>query len=416
MGLSHSSEQQAAEADLFQVPSPNNLTNKPYKTTASKDNIRFFYKIGKVLGHGAFGTVRIAYSREQLTRKFAIKTIHKDRMQEKPYMIRRELEIIYTLDHPNIIKFYEIFQDDLFIHFVMEFNKGIELYQYCQSHGAFSEDVGALILRQIFSGIAHMHQKNVIHRDIKPENILFFLDEKGPQIKLIDFGLSRIITTSFLKQLPSQVGTPLYVAPEIIQQKMYGKECDCWSLGVLTYWLLTGVEPFYAKNIQEVYAKIKKGVFDVENLLWTQLSREAQSLIRQLIVVNPENRLSCRNALRHPFFTKQQAFDEERRRHQLVQSNTPKLIKNLLGYVNDCRLKREAIKILIKHHLSEEEILALQSSFEVLDVEGTGDLTVENIEAAIKELHLPYTRKEVEKAFREIHAQDDDKELILSFT
>lgn len=112
-----------------------------------------------------------------------------------------------------------------------------------------------------------MHQRKVVHRDLKPENILFINEEKSKnnegsdftEIKIIDFGLSRIFKPENSTQIPTVVGTPLYVAPEIVEEKNYFIECDCWSIGVVTYFILSGKEPFYAKSIGEVYEKIRSG-------------------------------------------------------------------------------------------------------------------------------------------------------------
>ena len=117
-----------------------------------------------------------------------------------------------------------------------------------------------------------MHQKDLVHRDLKPENILFtkVINKKYvlPDVKLIDFGLSRKFSNLQESEFPSVVGTPLYVAPEVIEELPYGKECDCWSLGVMTYFVLSGREPFFASSIGQVYDKIKKAEFDFKDPVW----------------------------------------------------------------------------------------------------------------------------------------------------
>lgn len=113
-------------------------------------------------------------------------------MGEKAYMLRRELEILKTLDHPNVIKFYEIFHDQENFHFVMEYCSGGDIYSHIQEKGFFGESYAANIMHKIFSAVAHMHSKDVIHRDLKPENLMFSSKKEGSEIKIIDFGLSRI--------------------------------------------------------------------------------------------------------------------------------------------------------------------------------------------------------------------------------
>lgn len=141
--------------------------------TASVDNIRLFYKVGKILGTGSFGSVRLCTSKYEATRKYALKTIAKERMGTKIYMLRRELEILKALDHPNIVKFYEIYMDDMYIHFVMEYCEGGDLYNRLIANGPFEEEVAKKIIEKLISALIHMHQKDVAHRDLKPENILF---------------------------------------------------------------------------------------------------------------------------------------------------------------------------------------------------------------------------------------------------
>jgi len=139
-------------------------------------------------------------------------------------------------------------------------------------------------------------------RDLKPENILFSGKEKQEaDIKIIDFGLSRQFNKDATKHM-SVVGTPLYVAPEIIGEKNYEKECDCWSLGVIMYILLSGREPFYAKTLQEVYSKIKNGRYDFTDECWEQVTEQAKDLIRNLLQTDPKKRFTCEQALKHPWF------------------------------------------------------------------------------------------------------------------
>lgn len=181
----------------------------------------------------------------------------------KGWMLTRELEVLLKLDHPNIIKFYEIYYYDTFIYFVMEYCSGGDLWNYIVENGYFCEMEAAVISRKIISAINHMHSKQIVHRDIKPENMLFANTGKDSEIKLIDFGLSRVFTPDKFKfQLPTTVGTPLYVAPEVIVEKGYDFKCDCWSLGVLIYTLLCGHEPFIGQGIAQVYKKIQLAEFD----------------------------------------------------------------------------------------------------------------------------------------------------------
>ena len=174
------------------------------------------------------------------------------------------------MDHPNIIKFYEIYHDEMYINFVMEYCSGGDLFTYVMNKNYLTELESAKIMQKLLSAVQYMHSKDIIHRDIKPENILFSSNDAAiAEIKIIDFGLSRKYDKGDAKKKGlSIVGTPLYVAPEVINEVDYERECDCWSLGVIMYILLSGREPFYASTIDEVYDKIKNARYDFEDEEW----------------------------------------------------------------------------------------------------------------------------------------------------
>ena len=151
----------------------------------------------------------------------------------------RELEVIMKLDHPNIVRFYETYQDKKYLHIVMEYCSGGELLNRIIDKGNMNEDEARNIMKKIFSVIKYIHEKGVVHRDLKLENFLFSDKSEAAEIKLIDFGLSRTFDYSNTLRLDSVVGTPFYVAPEILTGN-YDYRCDYWSLGVIMYILLSG--------------------------------------------------------------------------------------------------------------------------------------------------------------------------------
>ena len=170
--------------------SPLNL--KREGTTTSLTDIRNVYKFEpKVIGNGVFGTVRCAVLLKNPSKKFAVKTIFKENIQQNLHLFKRELEILKTLDHPNIVKFYETYQDEKFFHFVMEFCSGGELLERIADTGFLSEKEAAVIMKKVFSAVKYLHEHSIVHRDLKPENFLFSHKGKDSEIKIIDFGLSR---------------------------------------------------------------------------------------------------------------------------------------------------------------------------------------------------------------------------------
>lgn len=156
------------------------------------------------------------------------------------------------VDHPNIVKYYETYEDKKFIYLCMELMTGGELID---KKNTVSEENAAFYFARVVKAIQHCNAQNIVHRDIKPENIMFDHDK---QVKLIDFGFA---TVKGKKKLNDVVGTPYYIAPEIINEKPYSGECDMWSLGVVLYQYLTGTMPFDGDSIDQCFSAIKKGKF-----------------------------------------------------------------------------------------------------------------------------------------------------------
>ena len=163
-----------------------------------------------------------------------------------------EINILSKLDHPSIVNYFETYDDKKYIYLVMEYVQGKEMFEKISQRKRFTEKMTAKYMQELFKAINHCHAQGVIHRDIKPENIMI---TDNDEIRLIDFGLSKIQTG---KSMEGIAGTPLYMAPELIQGS-YGGKVDLWSLGVLLYVLVSGMQPFYAKLAKDVFAKIKKG-------------------------------------------------------------------------------------------------------------------------------------------------------------
>ncbi|GMP30635.1 hypothetical protein CsSME_00005210 [Camellia sinensis var. sinensis] len=212
------------------------------------------YKLGKTLGIGSFGKVKIA--EHALTRhKVAIKILNRRKiknmdMEEK---VRREIKILRLFMHPHIIRLYEVIETPTDIYVVMEYVKSGELFDYIVEKGRLQEDEARNFFQQIISGVEYCHRNMVVHRDLKPENLL--LDSKC-NVKIADFGLSNIMRDGhFLK---TSCGSPNYAAPEVISGKLYaGPEVDVWSCGVILYALLCGTLPFDDENIPNLFKKIK---------------------------------------------------------------------------------------------------------------------------------------------------------------
>ncbi|XP_077215012.1 SNF1-related protein kinase catalytic subunit alpha KIN10-like [Tasmannia lanceolata] len=266
--------------------------------TSRGSNVDLFlqnYKLGKTLGIGSFGKVKIA--EHALTRhKVAIKILNRRKIKnmEMEEKVRREIKILRLFMHPHIIRLYEVIETPSDIYVVMEYVKSGELFDYIVEKGRLQEDEARCFFQQIISGVEYCHRNMVVHRDLKPENLL--LDSKC-NVKIADFGLSNIMRDGhFLK---TSCGSPNYAAPEVISGRLYaGPEVDVWSCGVILYALLCGTLPFDDENIPNLFKKIKGGIYTLPS----HLSAGARDLIPRMLVVDPMKRMTIPEIRQHPWF------------------------------------------------------------------------------------------------------------------
>jgi len=165
--------------------------------------------------------------------------------------------------------------------------------------GSYTEKDASVLVYKMVSAIAYLHNLGIVHRDLKPENLLLKNDVELTEVKLADFGLSKMMSQKVMMQ--TACGTPGYVAPEVLQAKGYDKEVDMWSIGVITYILLCGFPPFYNEKIQELFEQIMKAQFDFPEDYWEDISDDAKDFISKILVVDPKKRLTSAQALDHPW-------------------------------------------------------------------------------------------------------------------
>ncbi|KAF7134281.1 hypothetical protein RHSIM_Rhsim08G0151900 [Rhododendron simsii] len=253
------------------------------------------YRMGKTLGHGSFGKVKIA---EHLPTgyKVAIKILNRRKMKspDMEEKVRREIKICRLFVHPHIIRLYEVIETPTDIYVVMEYVKSGELFDYIVEKGRLQEDEARSFFQQIISGVEYCHRNMVVHRDLKPENLL--LHSRG-NVKIADFGLSNVMRDGhFLK---TSCGSPNYAAPEVVSGKLYaGPEIDVWSCGVILYALLCGTLPFDDENIPNLFKKIKGGVYTLPS----HLTPGARDLIPRMLVVDPMKRITIPEIRQHFWF------------------------------------------------------------------------------------------------------------------
>uniref|UniRef100_A0A3Q0RJR4 MAP/microtubule affinity-regulating kinase 3 n=1 Tax=Amphilophus citrinellus TaxID=61819 RepID=A0A3Q0RJR4_AMPCI len=248
------------------------------------------YRLLKTIGKGNFAKVKLA--RHILTgREVAIKII--DKTQLNPTSLQkvfREVRIMKTLNHPNIVQLFEVIETEKTLYLIMEYASGGEVFDYLVAHGRMKEKEARAKFRQIVSAVHYCHQKNIVHRDLKAENLLLDADSN---IKIADFGFSNEFMAG--NKLDTFCGSPPYAAPELFQGKKYdGPEVDIWSLGVILYTLVSGSLPFDGQNLKELRERVLRGKYRVP----FYMSTDCEGILRRFLVLNPTKRCSLEQIMK----------------------------------------------------------------------------------------------------------------------
>jgi serine/threonine protein kinase len=216
--------------------------------------------------------------------------------------LQREVQLLSVMNHENIMKMVDCYEDDDYIHIVTEKYTGGELFDKIidntNQDGCLSEMEAARIIRQLLSAISYLHENDIVHRDIKPENILFESNDQDSSIRLIDFGLSRTHSQDDAP-MSSPVGTCYYMSPELLKGE-YNRSTDIWSIGVIAYILLCGYPPFNGNDDRDIVRAIQRGHYTFVDG-WDGVSIEALDFIKCLLKRDPRRRLTAEEALAHPW-------------------------------------------------------------------------------------------------------------------
>ncbi|KAH9099353.1 hypothetical protein Ae201684P_018369 [Aphanomyces euteiches] len=389
-----------APAVAVKAPPPTvPVVAKPPAATVSKDNITgslgdvfSVYNVEKKeLGHGHYGTVRIG-THKKLGHKVAIKTIPKVKVS-RPETLRREIEILRTVDHPNIIKLFDVFEDTRHLHLVTELCTGGELFDRIIARGHYTEADAAKLVRKILDAVKHCHDKDICHRDLKPENFLFATKDEDAELKVIDFGLSRTDSgdQSFMT---TRVGTPYY----IVLGRHYDKSCDLWSIGVITYILLCGYPPFYGDSDPEIFASVRSGKYSYDTPEWVGVSAEAKDLIDHLLLLDASKRLTAAQALQHPWLSGSAPANE--------RNISGTILGSLKRFQGHNKLKKVALAV-IADQMTGNEINELKKQFQKIDIDGNGVITMQELAIAVREMGQDVLESEVFQLLQGIDIDGD---------
>ncbi|ELK24402.1 Serine/threonine-protein kinase MARK2 [Myotis davidii] len=281
------------DLQVIRVPALGHLDSKPSgksnmlrgrnsATSADEQPHIGNYRLLKTIGKGNFAKVKLA--RHILTGKeVAVKIIDKTQLNSSSLQkLFREVRIMKVLNHPNIVKLFEVIETEKTLYLVMEYASGGEVFDYLVAHGRMKEKEARAKFRQIVSAVQYCHQKFIVHRDLKAENLLLDADMN---IKIADFGFSNEFT--FGNKLDTFCGSPPYAAPELFQGKKYdGPEVDVWSLGVILYTLVSGSLPFDGQNLKELRERVLRGKYRIP----FYMSTDCENLLKKFLILNPSKR------------------------------------------------------------------------------------------------------------------------------
>jgi len=286
--------------------------------------IENYYTLGKEIGRGGFSVV-VEGTSKKTGEKFAIKCIKKTMVEgEDIKLLRREVQIMKKVNHPNVLKLYEVFEDDEEFFLVMELVIGKELFDKIVERGQYSEADASHIVRQIVSAVEYLHSQGIAHRDLKPENLLSADVDGKEVIKIADFGFSKNFGE---EKLMTSCGSPGYVAPEVLTCESYDKSVDLWSVGVIVYILLCGYPPFYADNAPALFKKIMDVKYDFDDPSWDEVSDLAKNLIRNLLVKDPKKRYTAQQCLADPWVQGQSLPNNKLQLQNLKEYNSQRKLK-----------------------------------------------------------------------------------------
>ncbi|XP_055389023.1 LOW QUALITY PROTEIN: calcium-dependent protein kinase 4-like [Condylostylus longicornis] len=347
----------------------------------------------KVLGKGSYGEVVLC--RDKVTgQECAVKVISKASMKKgsSTSSLLREIELLKELDHPNIMKLNEFFEDSGYYYLVGEVlipvgggggGGGGELFDKIAKQKRLDIYDAARTIKQVLSGINYMHHNSIVHRDLKPENLLLENSNTDALIKIIDFGLSTHFASA--TKMKDKIGTAYYIAPEVLAGS-YTEKCDIWSSGVILYILITGRPPFGGATESDILARVTAGKYSLGHFsIPAKSQREAQcveNLIRHMLMFVPSMRYTAQQCLDHEFIAKMSQPTELGKQLPLLES----AINNMIHFQSSQKLAKAALLYMGSKLTTKEETKDLTAIFERLDRNGDGQLDRNELKSGYKEL------------------------------
>ena len=359
-----------------------------------EDNIFDEYELKEKLGEGAYGSV---YKVQQKFTNYlrAVKAIKKKHVDSTEFY--NEIEVLKALDHPNIIKLFDSYQDKSYYNMVEEYCSGGDLFDYIQKEKFFTERKAGTIFNQLLSAVNHLHKKRIVHRDLKPENIVLIeAKNKDVFIKLIDFGTSITIKG---KNLTQELGTIYYIAPEVFMNN-YNEKADIWSCGIILYTMLCGHPPFCGNKENTIKSKILHSKLVFPSKEFKSVSNEAIEYIKHLLSYNPDDRPTAEEALNNKWLL------------SMICNGNSKLseyiISNLIKFRTTLGLQKATVSFLTNQISINEEIKKLKEEFDKIDVNKDGEISKNELITCLESIYPSQVAKnKAEAIFKEIDFNND---------
>lgn len=370
-----------------------------------KENTQSFYSVYRLesqpLGSGRYGEVRKCVHNSTKDIR-VVKIISKAGLPTEMIQSRtvfNEVEFLKTVDHPNLLRVYEFFEDDCNFYIVLEFCSGGDLFNRVVEVKRFEENEASLIMAQILSGVTYLHSKKIIHRDLKLENVLLE-DRENLFLKIIDFDAATFYGKGFQKEI---YGTPMYMAPEIMKGK-YTEKCDLWSCGIIFYILLKGAPPFDGTD-DEIFEILKKIKLDIDKLC-AEISENGRDLLKKLLERDPNKRISAEEACNHIWI--------KTHSKEVSVKTMAKVLLRMKSFRKTTKLK-EAIHTFIISKIMDPKVFKVEDSvFNILDVNKDGTISTDEIVSMLRQ-EMPTEEAEMISETIMEHA-DSDKNGYIDYT
>jgi len=368
------------------------FNSKNFIRARGKDELEKVYEVGQKIGEGSCGAVHVCHHRSTGSER-AVKMIAKSPRETENKDVLSEFKIIKDLDHPNILKLYELFQDREKLYIVTDIYRGGDLLEKVLENGPLNESDAALLMLSILSCMKYCHKNKIVHRDLKLENVLLDDNKKLDDIKIIDFGISRMGEGRCIDEHGDVEGTPMYMAPETFSG-FFSPKSDVWACGVIAFMVLGGTPPFYG-GPHEILEQIEVRGPTFESKRWNSVSPQAKDLIVKLLHPDPSRRYSARQALEHPWLTKKRRSSREcfKRSSSDIALDS---LKNLQTFHANSRMMQAACACIAAQLLPKEAKAEISRVFRAFDTDCDGKLDANDLKEAFREYHTELSEQELQ--------------------